>query len=245
MLVAVGIRLSHARGVLESIVQIPSMGRHLNASWVATFAGAAALCGILFPCRGVFAEQVRVRYTEGLSRGFMMMHTQSGVSIAQGETTQTASNGRVTSHLVFHFKDGSVYDDTTTFTDRGMFRLLSDHLIEKGPSFKMPTDTSIDTSTGMVSVSYSEGVKTKTIHQKMDLPVDLANGMIFAIVKNIRSRPVTSVSYLATAPKPQLIKLVFTQEGRENFTIGSSTEPAIHYVMKVDIGGIKGAIAKL
>jgi hypothetical protein len=39
------------------------------------------------------------------------------------------------SRVFFRFKDGSMYDDTAIFSQRGSFRLLSDHLVEKGPSF--------------------------------------------------------------------------------------------------------------
>src|SRR5881392_4534071 len=70
--------------------------------------------------------------------------------------TQDARGDRVTNHLIFRFKDGWIYEDTTIFSQRGTFRLLSDHLIRRGPSFKQPTDTSIDASTGQVKVRYTK-----------------------------------------------------------------------------------------
>jgi hypothetical protein len=73
--------------------------------------------------------------------GFLALRTLDGKRLADGEMTQVAEGGRVTSRLIFHFKDGSVYDDTTIFSQRGAFRLLSDHLVQRGPSFKQPMDS--------------------------------------------------------------------------------------------------------
>src|SRR5438094_3096500 len=89
--------------------------------------------------------------------------------------TQDARVDRVTTHLIFRFKDGSIYEDTTIFSQRGTFRLLSDHLILRGPSFKQPMDTSINTSTGQIKVRYTEAKgKEKVIAQRMELPPDVA-----------------------------------------------------------------------
>jgi hypothetical protein len=213
------------------------------------FFSAASIAAILFVFspsrRGVLADEVPVRYAEGISRGFLVLRTLDGKQIAQGESFQTASDEKVKSRLVFRFKDGSLYDDTTDFTERGTFHLLSDHLIQKGPAFNTPLETSIDTTTGSVTVRYSERGKPRTLQKKMDLPPDLANGMLLTIVKNIRSQPMTPVSYLATTPKPQIVKLVFSEEGKENLWIGSSTERAARYVMKIEIGGLKGAVARI
>src|ERR1700704_7132628 len=84
----------------------------------------------------VSADQVPVRHMEGLMHGFLALRTLDGKRLADGEMTQVAEGDRVTSRLIFRFKDGSVYDDTTTFSQRGAFRLLSDHLVQRGPSFK-------------------------------------------------------------------------------------------------------------
>src|SRR2546430_2489489 len=79
-----------------------------------------------------------------------------GKPIADGQMTQDAHGDRVTDHLIFRFKDGSIYEDTTIFSQRQTFRLLSDHLIQRGPSFDRPLDTSIDASAGQVTVRYTE-----------------------------------------------------------------------------------------
>lgn len=73
------------------------------------------------------AEPIRVRYPQGSSHGFVTLKTQDGKAIATGEITQTVTGEKVTSRLVFRFRDGSVDDDVTVFTQRGTFRLVKDH----------------------------------------------------------------------------------------------------------------------
>src|SRR6266516_722201 len=81
--------------------------------------------------------------------------------------TQDARSDRVTTHLIFRFKDGSIYEDTTIFSQRGTFRLLSDHLTLRGPSFKQPMDTSIDASTGQVkAVTPTPRAKRKSSNRR-------------------------------------------------------------------------------
>src|SRR5205807_7759885 len=100
----------------------------------------------------LFAEMIPVRHTEGLIHGCLVVRTLEGKALADGQMTQDARGDRVTNHLIFRFKDGSIYEDTTIFSKRGTFRLLSEHLLRKGPSFKHPVDTWIDASTGEVKV---------------------------------------------------------------------------------------------
>jgi hypothetical protein len=84
----------------------------------------------------------------------------------------------VTSRLIFRFKDGSVYDDTTIFSQRGAFRLLSDHLVQHGPSFKQPMETALDAPSGQITIRYKdEGGGGKVMKEQRDLPSDLANGL--------------------------------------------------------------------
>jgi hypothetical protein len=76
-----------------------------------------------------------VRHTEGLVHGFLVLSSLDGTPLATGDLMQTASGIRVTSRLIFHFKDGSVHDETAIFSQRRAFRLLSDHVVQKGPAF--------------------------------------------------------------------------------------------------------------
>ena len=195
----------------------------------------------------LFADMIPVRHTEGLIHGFLVVRTLEGKAVADGQMTQDARGDRVTTHLIFRFKDGSVYEDTTIFSQRGTFRLLSDHLILRGPSFKQPVDTSIDASTGQVKVRYTEAKgKEKVIAQRMELPPDVANGLLLTLMKDIKPGvPRTTVSMVATTPKPRLVKLAILPQGEEPFTIGRFRHKAMHFVVKVEIGGLTGFLARL
>jgi hypothetical protein len=202
-------------------------------------------CVLLFCFAPACAGQVPVRYQEGITHGFLTLRTLDGRLIAEGEIAQTAKDGVVTSQLTFHFKDGSFYQDTTTFGQRGNFRLLKDHVVQKGPAFKQQMESTVDAEHGKVNVHFEEDGKPKELEQSMELPADLSNGLLFTIVKNFLPNPVTTVSYLAFTPKPALVKLVFTKQEREKLKVGSMRQPGIHFVMKVKIGGLKGAMASL
>ena len=53
------------------------------------------------------------------------------------------------------------------------------------------------------------------------------------------------MSLVAATPKPRLVKLTISVAGTEPFSIAGSARKATHYVLKVDIGGIAGAVAPL
>ena len=189
------------------------------------------------------AEEVQVRYAEGTARGFMVLRDTGGAPIANGDEEQTMRDGVVTSRLTFRFKDGSVYEETTTFTQRGTFRLLTNHLIQKGPTFPRQLESWIDTSKGRVKAHSSKDGKVDDAEETFEFPPDLANGMLFTIVKNAPAEHQMSVSYLAFTPKPRIIKMVFTREGTETLQAAQSSHAAARFLMKADIGGIAGAVA--
>ena len=96
----------------------------------------------------------------------------------------------MTTRLVFHFKDGSIHDETAVFTQRQQFRLLSHHLVQKGPAFPQPLDMSINAVSGQVVVRYAdERGRPKVASERLELAADLANGVILTLLKNIRPRP--------------------------------------------------------
>src|SRR5438445_11058892 len=218
----------------------------------AIFEARSRLIAILLACvamlqpNALFAEMIPVRHTEGLIHGFLLVLTFEGKALADGQMTQDERGDRVSNHLIFRFKDGSIYEDTTVFSQRGTFRLLSDHLILKGPSFKQPMDTLIDASTGQVKVRYTDDKgKEKVIAQRMELPPDIANGLLFTLMKDVNpSVPGTTVPLVRTTPKPLLGKLAFLPQAKEPFTIGGFRHEAMHYVVKAEIGGVTGFLAR-
>jgi len=195
----------------------------------------------------LFAEPVPVRLTEGVVRGFLSLRTLDGTLIANGDLIQFAHGDRVTSRLVFRFKDGSIRDETAIYSQGRAFRLLRNHLVQRGPSFPQPLEASIDGLTGQVRVHYTDDDgEQKVAAEKMEIPLDLANGMTLTLLKNIRPEGTpTALSMIVNTPKPRLVKLAISSAGEDAFVTGGATRTATHYVVKIEIGGVAGLIAPL
>ncbi len=194
----------------------------------------------------LLAGPVAVRHAEGLTHGFLVLRDLDGKLLADGDLIQVAHKNQLTKEMVFHFKDGSVYDETTIFSQRGSFRLLRYHAVQKGPAFNEPLDFSIDASSGRVTSRYTEHGKEKVATERLKLPPDIANGLVLVVLKNIRpdALPLT-LPVVAATPKPRLVKLVVSSNGEEPFLSGGSKRKATHYVVKVEIGGFAGVVAPL
>ncbi len=214
--------------------------------WSSPLAVLVACAALLDP-GAMPAAPVAVRHAEGLVHGFLVLRTVAGETLADGDLIQVARGDRVTSRLVFRFKDGSVHDETAVFSQRRNFRLLSDHLVQKGPAFQRAMEVSIEGSTGQVTVrSSDDDGKEKVVTERLDLPLDVANGLVLTLLKNVRSdAPQMTVSMVAATPKPRLVKLAISPQGEEPFSVGGSSRNATHYIVKVEIGGAAGLVAPL
>jgi hypothetical protein len=205
-------------------------------------ASGLLLCAVIL--RG---EPVAVRHTEGIVHGFLALRTLDGTTIADGDLIQLARGTRVTTRLTFHFRDGSLHEETAVFSQRRQFRLIRHHLVQKGPSFRQALDMSIDARTGVVTVRYSDDDgKQKEETEELKLPPDLANGLILTLLKNVNpGAPPKTVSFVAATPKPRLVKLAITSAGEDAFVTGGQRRNSRHYVLKVEIGGLSGLLAPL
>jgi hypothetical protein len=211
-------------------------------------AGAAfAAWAVVLACNSWVHAQVPVRHTEGLVHGFLALRSLDGSTLADGDLIQSARGMRVTTQLVFHFKDGSLHDETAIYSQRQSFRLLSDHLVQKGPSFPHPLDMTIDAVKGQVTVKYSDDHgEPKIDSEHLDLPANLANGLVLTLLKNADPHaPPGKVAFVAAQPKPRLVKLAISSAGEEPFSTGGTGRKATHYVVKVEIGGVAGLVAPL
>ncbi len=168
--------------------------------------------------------QVPVRHTQGVLHGFLVPRTLAGESLADDDLIQVARGNRVTGQLVFKFKDGSIHDETAVISQHGNFRLLRYHLVQKGSTFQHPIEVSIDGSTGQVTVrSTDEDGKKKVLTERLDLPRDLANGLVLTPLMNIQSQaPEMMLSMMAAIPKPRLVKLAIIRQGEDPFALGGS-----------------------
>jgi hypothetical protein len=213
--------------------------RHLSlGNWTWLFV-------ILLTYREMSAEPVAVRHREGTLHGFLLVRTLEGTAIATGDLIQVPHGDRINSRIVFRFKDGSIDDETTVYSQNGVFRLISDHHVQRGPSFPNPIDMSIECSTGQVTVHFTDNDgKDRVTNDHFDFPADLANGLIPTLLKNIRwDAAETKVSFLAAGPKPLLVKLAISAGGEERFLLGDAHRRAMRYVVKVEIGGVLGLLA--
>ncbi len=219
----------------------------LNIEWSPCSRTFAVLLISTFILSGTIASAspVAVRYKEGLLHGFLVLGTLDGTPIAEGDLIQVPHGDRITSRLTYHFKDGSQQDETAIFSQRGKFRLISYHLVQKGPAFHNATEISITVSTGQVTVQYTDdNGKEKTENERLKLPPDLANGLVLTLLKNLEpDAPPLEVSMVVATPKPRLVKLAISSQGKDPFSLAGAGREALHYVIKVEIGGIAGLVA--
>jgi hypothetical protein len=195
---------------------------------------------------GIGAQPIHVRHAEGLVHGFLVLRDQGGKIIARGDLEQGADAAVVTSRLTFHFNDGSLYDETAVFSQRTTFRLIRDRLRQRGPSFPHPVDMSIDVANQRVKVTYSDGGRDKTVDRKMEMPVELANGLIPVLLKNVdRRTPPKELPMVVATPEPQLITLEVAEVRPEPFAKGDAQNRVTEYTLKPKIGGVKGLLAPL
>ena len=193
------------------------------------------------------AEPVVVRHVEGTLHGFLSLRTTDGRLVAAGDLIQTVRGDRVTAHLVFHFKDGSLDDETTVYSQRHAFQLISDHHIQKGPFFSHPIDLTIDARSGQVTLrSMDKDGKPEVTTDHLDLPPDLSNGMVSMLVRNLPpGAPESTISMVVAAPKPRVVKLVITPRGEDPFTHAGFPRKGARFDIKFDLGGVAGVVAPL
>jgi len=201
------------------------------------------------------AEQVPAHHIEGVTFGFLVLRNLDGEAVAYGELKQVVQQKEgvkdseepslVMGDLLFHFKDGSFFEEITKFTQHGKFRLVSDQVEQKGPSFKQASKSWIDTRTGTVTVQTFEKGKEKTTTNHFDLPDDVANGLLLILLKNVDPSSETTVSYVAASTKPRVVKWIISPAPEKTIKFGSITLKAQHYIVKTKIGGAAGMIAPL
>jgi hypothetical protein len=209
---------------------------------------AILTCGLVLVYNfALLGEPVEVRRMEGVTHGFLILRTLDGKPLADGDLVQVPRGDRVSSRLSFRFKDGSIHDESAVYTQRRYFRLLSSRLVQKGPTFPRTLDMSIDAVKGRVIVRHvGEDGEQKTEDEHLELPADLANGLVLTLVKNLTfGRTPATVSLVAATPKPRVVKLEISLAGREQFATGGTSREAMHYIVKVNIGGVAGLLAPL
>jgi len=210
-----------------------------------------ALAILFLAVRNFNAAPIPAIQKQGMMHGFLILEDENHKEIAVGDQTYVVRGNTVKSRLVFRFKDGSVDDETAIFKQGSVFQLLSDHHIQAGPSFKKPSDVTIDVPKGMVTWVESSDKEKKTHSQHMDLPPDLVNGIFSMTALNFTSKTgEMDVSYLAIASvamitKPRVLKFVIKRDGEDRVMLGESARKANRFNIHIDLGGFVGKIAPI
>jgi hypothetical protein len=207
---------------------------------------AVLACLVLAESAATAAGQVAVRFPEGATHGVLVVRSLNNKEIGSGGLTETVDGERVTSKLALHFNDGSIYEETTQFTQGGMFHVLDYHLVQKGPAFRQSLEMTIDVSKGTVTVRSADGGKEKVWTRHMHIPQDLANGIVPFLVRNMPSdTDEERVSMIVATPEPKLVQLTISPMRSEVFPFDGSKLQATRYAVRADLSGIVGSLVKI
>jgi len=193
------------------------------------------------------ADPITVRHVQGTFHGFLELRSEDGQVVASGDATQVVHGDRITAETLFRFKDGSIDDEVTVFSQHRTLQLITDHHIQKGPYFPHPMDMLIDARSGEITVrTTGKDGKEEVKSDHLDLPPDLANGLVPLVIENLRSGTAEmTVSMIVATPKPRLVKLVISSAGEDTYSLPGLARKANHYELKIDLGGVAGVVAPL
>jgi hypothetical protein len=205
-----------------------------------------AVTGMLLWSASLHAAPVTVRLSEGNARGFLVLRSLEGAAIAHGELRQKPVGAAIESVLALSFKDGSVREETTTFTQKEVFRLEAYRLVQRGPSFPRQ-EISFDRKSGRYTALTQEkkADEEKSASGPLEMPADLYNGMALVLLKNLEAGARASGQVAAFTPKPRLIKMEMGAEGEQRVSVGGQGKKVIRYLVNLEVGGLTGALASL
>jgi hypothetical protein len=198
-----------------------------------------ALLSVLLTSSAVFADPVAVKYTEGVTRGFPVLRSLSGEKLAQGEMLQIPRGGDVVeSRLVFRFIDGSLYDERVVFSQRDVFTLLSYRIVQRGPSFPETLEASVDRASGRYEVRYrgDEDSPEENLKGRFELPLDVYNGLLSTLMKNLPAGGSMVVQIVAFTPKPRLVKMLLTPAAEDPMTVNDTAVLATRFLIRPQLG---------
>ena len=204
----------------------------------ATIGAALSLAFVVAAMAPAAAEPIAVRYTEGITRGFPVLRSLGGDKLAQGELTQVPRGDVVESRLVFRFKDGSVYDERLTFSQRDVFTLQSYHIVQQGPSFPEAIDARVDRKTGRYEVRYrsDEDSPEETLKGSFDMPGDVYNGLLSTLMKNMPAATPATVQIIAFTPKPRLVKMLLKPTVDDPMNVNDAAVIATRFLVRPQLG---------
>jgi hypothetical protein len=196
--------------------------------------------------RRVEPAGIPVRYAEGVAHGFLDLRTADGALLANGDLLQVPGDHGIESRMIFLFPDSSLFEETVSFTQHGVFALQSYHLVQRGPAFAADLDASLSANGHYVvkAKSHRDG-KEKQYVGRLDLPPDVSNGLVVTLLKNLARHDTQTVHLVAFMPEPRLIRLELAPVGEQRVLNGQRAETAVEFDLKPRLGALVGLFARL
>ena len=221
--------------------------RHTCAALLAMLFPSVLVSTALFPatCAGQQSQPVPVHHVQGTSHAFLVLRAESGAILGYGEMLQLIHGDRVDSRLTYHFRDGSLDDDTTVFSQHGTFHLISDHHIQRGPFFSKATDCLVEESGQVTLRTVEKDGKEKVETSQIDLPPDVSNGFTGTMLLNVSPKTDPfKLGLVAPVGKGRLIQLSIEVAGEEPFSpVLGVRRKATVFRVHPELGGIAGVVA--
>lgn len=189
---------------------------------------------------------VPVRFLEGTVHGFLELRSVAGAVLATGDLLQVAGEQGVQSRMTLHFSDSSVFEETVTFTQHGVFIMEQYGLVQSGPAFANDLRVTLSRSGAYVvkTKSHPDG-QERQYTGTLDLPADVYNGMAITIAKNLVAHKTQTVHMVAFTPEPRVIGLEIAPVGSARVTLGQHPETAVHFKLKPKLGALLRVFASL
>jgi hypothetical protein len=205
---------------------------------------AAVLAGLL-PA-GTWATPVPVRRPQEPMHRDFVVKGPDGKILAHAEETAVVEKDLVRSRLTFRFIDGSLDDEEAVFTQAGVFHLISDHHVQKGPSFPTPMDIMIDVPSHTVTWHETHFGKDRVRSQTLATPDDLADGIMPILVENFPpGASVMRVSWVAVAIKPMIVAVSVHPNGTSEQDPAGQPVRANEFILHPELHGIVSLLAPL
>ena len=188
---------------------------------------------------------VPVHHIQGTSHAFLVLRAESGAVIGYGELLQLIHGDRVNSRLTYHFRDGSIDDDMTVFSQRNTFHLIRDHHVQHGPFFSKASDCLVEESGNVTIRTVDKDGKEKVETSHIDLPPDISNGITGTMLLNASiSAGTFKLSLVAPTGKGRLIQLSIDVAGTEPFSpVLGVRHKATVFRVHPELGGLAGVVA--
>jgi hypothetical protein len=179
-------------------------------------------------------------------RGFVTIRSTDGKQIGYGSVSQFVQGDRITERTTYHFRDGSLDDETVVFSEKNTFALIADRHVQRGPLFSHPLDLTINASGDATNRTNDASGKPKLETSHIDLPAGTAViGMMSTVMANLDPATQLKIPGLVPTQKPRLVHFAVAPEGRGTFRVSGSRQTASIFRIKTELGGIAGVVAPI